>query len=169
MGRQSLQSLPQPRKSFDLRFLAVTQASDRRFSSVAGPYLCSDRSAGPLPRVLHVLPCGIGRLRTAGGGPARSRLVLLAAPAADPGWAGRTRWSSGRGRAKTPTLVAALRHFDNRDGFPLLHDHCLVLNRVQRPDDDGEPVWGAPEHLPPLPERRGSRDALHPRDDNRGV
>jgi len=55
-----------------------------------------------------------------------------------------TRWSSGRGRAKTPALVvAAFRHFDNRDGFPLLHDHCLVLNRVQRRDDDGEPVWGA--------------------------
>ncbi|GAA3381076.1 hypothetical protein GCM10020367_70910 [Streptomyces sannanensis] len=55
-----------------------------------------------------------------------------------------TRWSSGRGRAKTPALiVAAFRHFDNRDGFPLLHDHCLVLNRVQRLDDDGEPVWGA--------------------------
>ncbi len=55
-----------------------------------------------------------------------------------------TRWSSGRGRAKTPALVvAAFRHFDNRDGFPLLHDHCLILNRVQRRDDDGEPVWGA--------------------------
>jgi conjugative relaxase-like TrwC/TraI family protein len=55
-----------------------------------------------------------------------------------------TRWSSGRGRAKTPALVvAAFRHFDNRDGFPLLHDHCLVLNRAQRLDDDGEPVWGA--------------------------
>jgi conjugative relaxase-like TrwC/TraI family protein len=56
----------------------------------------------------------------------------------------QTRWSSGRSRAKTPALVvAAFRHFDNRDGFPLLHDHCLVLNRVQRRDDDGEPVWGA--------------------------
>ncbi|MFI0813905.1 MobF family relaxase [Streptomyces echinatus] len=55
-----------------------------------------------------------------------------------------SRWSSGRGRAKTPALVvAAFRHFDNRDGFPLLHDHCLVLNRVQRLGDDGEPVWGA--------------------------
>ncbi|MFB7082590.1 MobF family relaxase [Streptomyces sp. NPDC056308] len=55
-----------------------------------------------------------------------------------------TRWSSGRGRAKTPALVvAAFRHFDNRDGFPLLHDHCLVLNRVQRLDDNGDPVWGA--------------------------
>ncbi|MFB8406106.1 MobF family relaxase [Streptomyces sp. NPDC055912] len=55
-----------------------------------------------------------------------------------------TRWASGRGRAKTPALVvAAFRHFDNRDGFPLLHDHCLVLNRVQRPDDGGEPKWGA--------------------------
>ncbi|MDR6981086.1 hypothetical protein J2X68_007828 [Streptomyces sp. 3330] len=32
-----------------------------------------------------------------------------------------TRWSSGRGRAKTPALVvAAFRHFDNRDAFPLL-------------------------------------------------
>ncbi|MFE7429092.1 MobF family relaxase [Streptomyces sp. NPDC057545] len=40
-------------------------------------------------------------------------------------------------------MVAAFRHFDNRDGFPLLHDHCLVLNRVQRRGDDGEPVWGA--------------------------
>ncbi|MGW1819282.1 MobF family relaxase [Streptomyces sp. NPDC002125] len=46
-----------------------------------------------------------------------------------------TRWSSGRQRAKAPGLVvAAWRHFDNRDGFPLLHDHCLVLNRAQRPD-----------------------------------
>ncbi|MEW2497577.1 MobF family relaxase [Streptomyces nodosus] len=56
----------------------------------------------------------------------------------------QTRWASVRGRAKTPTLVvAAFRHFDNRDGFPLLHDHCLVLNRVQRLDDHGEPKWGA--------------------------
>ncbi|GGY73589.1 MobF family relaxase [Streptomyces anulatus] len=56
----------------------------------------------------------------------------------------QTRWSSGRGRAKTPALVVAVfRHFDNRDGFPLLHDHCLVLNRVQRRDADGDPVWGA--------------------------
>ncbi|MFJ6463151.1 relaxase domain-containing protein [Streptomyces sp. NPDC091387] len=48
------------------------------------------------------------------------------------------------GRAKTPALVvAAFRHFDNRDGAPLLRDHCLVLNCVQRLDDDGEPVWGA--------------------------
>ncbi|WEO92698.1 MobF family relaxase [Streptomyces sp. FXJ1.172] len=46
-----------------------------------------------------------------------------------------TRWSSGRQRAKAPALVvAAFRHFDNRDGFPLLHEHCLILNRVQRPD-----------------------------------
>ncbi|MFJ7146887.1 relaxase domain-containing protein [Streptomyces sp. NPDC100445] len=35
------------------------------------------------------------------------------------------------------------RHFDNRDGLPLLHEHCLILNRVQRRSDDGEPVWGA--------------------------
>ncbi|MFH8873196.1 MobF family relaxase [Streptomyces griseus] len=55
-----------------------------------------------------------------------------------------TRWASGRGRAKTPALVvAAFRHFDNRDGFPLLHEHCLVLNRVQRRDDHGELKWGA--------------------------
>lgn len=46
-----------------------------------------------------------------------------------------TRWSSGRQRAKVPGLVVAKwRHFDNRDGFPLLHDHCLLLNRGQRPD-----------------------------------
>lgn len=46
-----------------------------------------------------------------------------------------TRWSSGRQRAKAPALVVAKwRHWDNRDGFPLLHDHCLVLNRAQRPD-----------------------------------
>ncbi|MEU5163852.1 MobF family relaxase [Streptomyces sp. NPDC020875] len=46
-----------------------------------------------------------------------------------------TRWASGRGRAKTPALVvAAFRHYDNRDGFPLLHHHLLVLNRAQRPD-----------------------------------
>lgn len=50
----------------------------------------------------------------------------------------------GPRRAKTPPLVvAAFRHFDNRDEFPLLHDHCLILNRVQRRGDDGEPVWGA--------------------------
>ncbi|MCF3180031.1 relaxase domain-containing protein [Streptomyces polychromogenes] len=55
-----------------------------------------------------------------------------------------TRWSSGHGRAKTPALVvAAFRHYDNRDNFPLLHEHCLVLNRVQRPDTGGEPKWGA--------------------------
>ncbi|MFB6814466.1 MobF family relaxase [Streptomyces sp. NPDC056347] len=55
-----------------------------------------------------------------------------------------TRWSSGHGRAKTPALVvAAWRHFENRDGFPLLHEHCLILNRVQRLDADGDPVWGA--------------------------
>ncbi len=45
------------------------------------------------------------------------------------------RWASGRERAKAPALVvAAFRHFDNRDGFPLLHEHCLILNRAQRPD-----------------------------------
>lgn len=49
--------------------------------------------------------------------------------------AAQTRWSSGCQRAKALALVVAKwRHFDNRDGFPLLHDHCLVLNRVQRPD-----------------------------------
>lgn len=52
-----------------------------------------------------------------------------------------TRLPSGHGRARTPALVvAAFRHFDR---FPLLHDHCLILNRVQRLDDNGEPVWGA--------------------------
>lgn len=46
-----------------------------------------------------------------------------------------TRWASGRRRAKAPALaVAAFRHFNNRNGFPLLHEHCLILNRVQRPD-----------------------------------
>ncbi|MDQ0701140.1 MobF family relaxase [Streptomyces sp. W4I9-2] len=56
----------------------------------------------------------------------------------------QTRWASGRGRAKTLALVvAAFRHFDNRDGFPRLHEHCLVLNRVQRLGDNGEPKWGA--------------------------
>lgn len=50
-----------------------------------------------------------------------------------------THWASGRGRAKTPApVVAAFRHFYNWDGFPLLHEHCLVLNRVQRLDDNGE-------------------------------
>uniref|UniRef100_UPI002F912E1D MobF family relaxase n=1 Tax=Streptomyces sp. NBC_01562 TaxID=2975879 RepID=UPI002F912E1D len=45
------------------------------------------------------------------------------------------RWASGRERAKAPALVvAAFRHFDNRNGFPLLHEHCLILNRAQRPD-----------------------------------
>ncbi|MFD3535939.1 relaxase domain-containing protein [Streptomyces sp. NPDC058664] len=45
------------------------------------------------------------------------------------------RWSSGRERAKLPGLiVATFRHSENRDGFPLLHGHCLVLNRAQRPD-----------------------------------
>jgi|SRR3954452_12038599 conjugative relaxase-like TrwC/TraI family protein len=47
----------------------------------------------------------------------------------------QTRWSSGRQRAKAPALVvAAFRHYDNRNGSPLLHEHCLILNRVQRPD-----------------------------------
>ncbi|MGW6744824.1 MobF family relaxase [Streptomyces sp. NPDC055025] len=46
-----------------------------------------------------------------------------------------TRWASGRQRAKAQALVVAKwRHFDNRDGFPLLHDHCLIANRAQRPD-----------------------------------
>jgi conjugative relaxase-like TrwC/TraI family protein len=45
------------------------------------------------------------------------------------------RWSSGRKRAKPPGLVvAAFRHFDNRDGFPLLHHHLLLLNRALRAD-----------------------------------
>ncbi|MFD3533382.1 MobF family relaxase [Streptomyces sp. NPDC058664] len=45
------------------------------------------------------------------------------------------RWASGRERAKAPALVvAAFRHFDNRNGFPLLHSHCLIANRAQRPD-----------------------------------
>ncbi|MFF9352744.1 MobF family relaxase [Streptomyces sp. NPDC014734] len=45
------------------------------------------------------------------------------------------RWSSGKERAKPPGLVAAsFRHWDNRDGFPLLHEHVLVLNRAQRAD-----------------------------------
>ncbi|WP_406016662.1 relaxase domain-containing protein [Streptomyces sp. NBC_00984] len=35
--------------------------------------------------------------------------------------------------------------FPDRDGFPLLHDHYLILNRVQRLDDDRKPVWGALE------------------------
>lgn len=52
----------------------------------------------------------------------------------------QTRWSSSRKRAKAPGLVVSRwRHFDNRDGFPLLHDHCLILNRAQRPDG----TWGA--------------------------
>jgi conjugative relaxase-like TrwC/TraI family protein len=55
-----------------------------------------------------------------------------------------TRWASGRKRAKAPALVVAkFRHFDNRHGFPLLHDHCLILNRVRRLDDNGELVWSA--------------------------
>ncbi|MFF3390092.1 relaxase domain-containing protein [Streptomyces sp. NPDC002669] len=41
-------------------------------------------------------------------------------------------------------MVEAFRHFDNRDGLPLLHDHCLILNRVQRRGDNGRPVRGAP-------------------------
>jgi len=50
------------------------------------------------------------------------------------------RWASSRKRAKAPALVVARwRHFDNRDGFPLLHDHCLLLNRAQRPDG----TWSA--------------------------
>ncbi|MFD3939901.1 MobF family relaxase [Streptomyces sp. NPDC058611] len=45
------------------------------------------------------------------------------------------RWASGRERAKAPALVvAAFRHFDNGNGFPLLHEHCLIANRAQRPD-----------------------------------
>ncbi|MGX1762075.1 relaxase domain-containing protein [Streptomyces lydicus] len=52
----------------------------------------------------------------------------------------QTRWASGRKRAKAPALVvASFRHFDNRDGFPLLHDHCLLFNRAQRPDG----TWSA--------------------------
>ncbi|MEU0310481.1 MobF family relaxase [Streptomyces cyaneofuscatus] len=47
----------------------------------------------------------------------------------------QTRWASGRGGPKVPSLVvAAFRHYDNRNGFPLLHEHCLIANRAQRPD-----------------------------------
>lgn len=50
------------------------------------------------------------------------------------------RWSSGRKRAKAPGLVVARwRHFDNRDALPLLHDHCLLVNRALRPDG----AWSA--------------------------
>ncbi|MER5466396.1 MobF family relaxase [Streptomyces sp. NPDC002668] len=50
------------------------------------------------------------------------------------------RWGSGgRYRAKAPALVVArFRHFDNRDGFPLLHDHCVTSVKAQRPDG----AWG---------------------------
>lgn len=52
----------------------------------------------------------------------------------------QTRWSSGRQRGHAPALVASRwRHFDNRDGLPLLHDHLLILNRAQRPDG----TWAA--------------------------
>ncbi|WP_234316620.1 MobF family relaxase, partial [Streptomyces sp. NRRL S-15] len=46
----------------------------------------------------------------------------------------QTRWASGRQRAKAALVVAAFRHYDNRNGFPLLHEHCLIANRAQRPD-----------------------------------
>ncbi|KND39694.1 MobF family relaxase [Streptomyces stelliscabiei] len=64
--------------------------------------------------------------------------------AASLGWledeVAEVRWASGRKRAKASALVVARwRHFDNRDGFPLLHDHCLILNRAQRPDG----TWNA--------------------------
>ncbi|MFF0050851.1 MobF family relaxase [Streptomyces sp. NPDC005498] len=50
------------------------------------------------------------------------------------------RWGSGgRHRAKVPALaVARFRHFENRDGYPLLHDHCVTSVKVQRPDG----TWG---------------------------
>ncbi|MFB9466586.1 MobF family relaxase [Streptomyces cinereospinus] len=62
-------------------------------------------------------------------GDARTRRIIERAIAKVLRWledeVAETRWSSGRGRAKTPALVvAAFRHLDNRDGFPLLHDHC---------------------------------------------
>lgn len=50
-----------------------------------------------------------------------------------------TRWASSRKRAKAPAqVVARFRHFDSRNGFPLLHDHCLILDRVQRLDGNGK-------------------------------
>ncbi|WP_435847415.1 MobF family relaxase [Streptomyces eurythermus] len=58
------------------------------------------------------------------------------------------------GAPRRALVVAVFRDFDNRDGFPLLHDHCLVLNRVQRLDDDGEPVWGASGPSPSTPTSR---------------
>ncbi|MFF9585216.1 hypothetical protein [Streptomyces achromogenes] len=59
-----------------------------------------------------------------------------------------TRWFSGRGRAKVPVLaVVVCRYFGKREGFPLLYGHCLVLNRVQRRGEDGEPV-GRSGHPP---------------------
>ncbi|WP_406307621.1 hypothetical protein OHA61_39465 [Streptomyces sp. NBC_00885] len=44
------------------------------------------------------------------------------------------RWGSGgRHRAKAPALVVArFRQLENRDGFPLLHDHCVSSDRTTR-------------------------------------
>ncbi|MFG2197115.1 MobF family relaxase [Streptomyces sp. NPDC048639] len=52
----------------------------------------------------------------------------------------QVRWGSG-GRHRGPTdglTVAVFRHYDNRDGSPLLHDHALVSVKVRRPDGQ----WG---------------------------
>ncbi|MFF3489428.1 relaxase domain-containing protein [Streptomyces sp. NPDC002701] len=60
------------------------------------------------------------------------------------GWRMRLPRPGGRQaaavRRRPRSLVAAFRHIDNRDGLPLLHEHCLILNLVQRLGADGDPV-----------------------------
>ncbi|MFI2215119.1 MobF family relaxase [Streptomyces sp. NPDC020141] len=82
-------------------------------------------------------------------GDAHTRRVIERAVATVLEWledeVAEVRWSSGRRRARPPGLVAAsFRHWDNRDGFPLLHHHLLILNRAQRADG----VWYAIDTCP---------------------
>lgn len=90
---------------------------------------------------------GLPALRLTAGETVTDRQAELLFGRGPAGWRTRSRRPGGRpagSAAKASALVVArFRHFDNRHGFPLLHDHCLILNRVQRLDDKGKLVRGA--------------------------
>ncbi|HWU08588.1 MAG TPA: MobF family relaxase [Streptomyces sp.] len=57
----------------------------------------------------------------------------------------QTRWASGRGRAKAPALVvAAFRHYDNRNGFPLLFLGRFRSVSLPIPRDSEDQLCGRP-------------------------
>ncbi|MER7693211.1 relaxase domain-containing protein [Streptomyces sp. NPDC097610] len=116
-----------------------------RVATVLGPSAekTTKRKQTPLPAVDFVFRPQASLIVLWALGDGRTRQVIVRAheravttvPGRLEDEVAETRWSSGRQRAKAPALVvAAFRHFDNRDGFTLLHEHCLILNRVQRSD-----------------------------------